>query len=161
MTVEDHKELASWLGKKQWEYTQNGCDGSSARRKAIEEACGFFNHPVMPDQLETTMAKLRARIRKGKQESDENQDNPVMTELYRAWAEKNDLVPDDRILAHFTQKTAGCFYNARRMCIDAGFVFERDKDVGWRVTARPQPERTYTEAEMQEIIKQLLKQFGK
>ena len=77
--------------------------------------------------------------------------SPSMTKLIRAWCERNNWLPDAKVLSHFTGLSVALFDLVRRAMAKEGWAFERLPDArGWQII---KPE-TADEKRLRELTEQ-------
>lgn len=176
---ETYRRYERMASKYQSQFEKSAPNRSEARRVGVYKLIREENLTMTEKEFESTLARSRAAHSKRARaqqlmidtndatsnEPEAQKRNDSNVELYQAWCVAHDDVPEDCVLAHFTGYSRQSFYYARKTCKERGFSFQKSEAGGFVVTARPQPQvkvepvRTFTEAEVQAMIKTTLEEF--
>lgn len=96
-------------------------------------------------------------------DADPTCDTQTKSDVIRAWHDNNDEIPSDNEIAYFFGVSGALPGAIRAEYKEKGFVYEKAGAGRWKIIERPvQPEpeveRTYTEAEVQEMLKDAKRQ---
>jgi len=167
MTRDNHRYLASLVGKKQNEINVRINDQKRARRSAAELiGKSMFSPAAAGSEVETWLSSARSLLFKSS--DDENSDNggDKIIDVYREFVMSYDYIPSDVALAHFGGYSKSSYGQSRRDLRDKeGFGFKRDGRKGWIVTQRPvvkddvvDNSDTFTLEQVQQIVKKVIEQ---
>lgn len=177
-----YKRYESTVTRYQRQNDKSARDGKEARLVAVQRLIREEGLSMTVKEFESVLASCRSAYRKRTPDQQlvlntdgetfaEKRNNYAKdvsnVELYYTWCMTNNDIPADYVLSHFTGYSRQSFHYARKKCTERGIVFSKSESGGYVVTARPQPkvetkmEKTFTEAEVRQMMEELVQKFGK
>ena len=171
LSLEELKAVQSLVGQLQAEFVRNGDGGTVARKKAATRVGATYVPVVTAEELESAIAKARARFYDNKRRANlqkywdkkleskksvqiDPDRNSTYVKMYRQWCIERKYVANDILLAYFTGAAKNTFVYSRKKLESEGFVFT-ENGRGYDVEV-PVQKRTYTEDEVRVMMQKLL-----